>query len=296
MKNSYLAGVFLAFISGIIWGFSGVCGEYLFTNKHFDPFWLTSVRLLASGLILFAIVFTKSKFKVFAIFSDRSALFDLGLYAVLGLALCQLTYYFTISYSNAAIATTLQYTAPAMIMIFVCIKERNFPTFREFIALVFATSGIFFFATHGNFQNLVISKEALIIGLLSALCVVIYSIAPIKISQKYGTNAVLALGLIMSGGVFWIFYAIFGGEILPSIDFSAFLVICAIVFLGTICGFSLYMIAVNFIGPKRASLVASIEPLMAALFGHFWLGSKFVFFDYLGFTLIILCAVLLSKK
>lgn len=296
MQSVYFKGLFFALASGVIWGFSGVCGEYLFTQKNFDPFFLTCIRLFLSGLILFCIVFMRQKRKIFAIFNDKKAKFDLLIYSIFGLALCQLTYYLTISYANAAVATTLQYTAPAMIMLWVCFKERSKPSFREFLALICASFGIFLFATHGDFGNFIISKKALIIGLLSAFCVVIYSISPISINKKYGTNSVLAIGLLLSGGFFCLIYPFFNSQNHIIIDISTIIAICGIVFLGTICGFSFYLYGVNFIGPKRASLIASIEPLMAAFFGYIWLGTKFVFYDFLGFFLIILCTILLSKK
>ena len=43
-------------------------------------------------------------------------------------------------------------------------------------------------------------------------------------------------------------------------------------------------------------MIACIEPLSAAFFGYFGLGTKFVFWDFLGFVLIISCIFLLSKK
>ena len=51
-------GVIFTLAGGCLWGLSGSCGQYLFTNYHVNPSWLTVVRMLVAGvsLILFALL------------------------------------------------------------------------------------------------------------------------------------------------------------------------------------------------------------------------------------------------
>lgn len=289
--SAHFKGILFGLASGIFWGLSGVSGEYLFKIKHFDPVFLTSFRLFISGLIMF--VFMNRKSRIFNILKDKKSIYEFLFFAAFGLGLCQLTYYLTIHYSNAAVATTLQYTAPAMIMLWVCLREKIWPSVREFAALICAILGVFLFSTHANLSFFIISKEALFIGLVSAVCVAIYSIAPIRINKIYGINSILSLGLIISGVAF---FAVFRNFNFPTIDIGVFWALIGVILIGTICGFSFYFISVSLIGPKKASLIASIEPAAAALFGYALLGTKFVFYDILGFFLIILCTILISKK
>lgn len=295
-KNSYLAGVLFAFFGGVAWGLSGASGEYLFKYKDIDPQWLVSIRLLVSGISLFImLIFYKKKrfFQFFQIFKDKKSLLLLFIYGIIGLMLCQLTYFVAIRLSNAAIATVLQYTAPAFIIILVALREKKPPKKIEILALILAMFGVFFLATHGKFSfNLPVS--AVIIGLISAICVVIYSLVPISLNKKYGTASALCFGLIIGGisiGLFtqnvWSFDHID--------DMTSRFALFGVIFFGTIIAFSFYMLGLNLIGPSRASLIASIEPVSAAIFSHLWLGTQFVFMDYLGFFLILSCTFLLSK-
>lgn len=48
MSNK-LKGIIFTLIGGSLWGFSGVCGQYLFQIKNIDPQWLSAWRLFASG-------------------------------------------------------------------------------------------------------------------------------------------------------------------------------------------------------------------------------------------------------
>lgn len=290
-KQQHFLGIILAFLGGIFWGLSGVSSQYLFEQKAVSPEWLVSIRLLVSGLVLFSLVYFYKGIRIFDVFKEKSSVFMLLIYSIFGLLLCQYTYFVAIDLSNAAIATVLQYTAPAFIMLLVSFNEKKIPKFIEITALVSAMSGVFLLATHGNF-NLNLPLNALIIGLLSAICVVIYSISPIKLNKTYGTATILSLGLII-GGIFSAIFTKFwqlGGVS----DISGILAVISVVFFGTILAFGLYMLGLNIIGPTKASLIASIEPVSAALFANLWLKVEFVTMDYIGFFLILLCTAMLS--
>ena len=48
-KNSEkqkIRGFLFALFGGILWGFSGTCGQYLFTFEDLDSEWLTVTRML----------------------------------------------------------------------------------------------------------------------------------------------------------------------------------------------------------------------------------------------------------
>ncbi|WP_033916952.1 DMT family transporter [Campylobacter sputorum] len=294
MQNLYISGVFYAFFGGIFWGFSGACGQYLFMYKNVDPVWLTGVRLLGAGICLFVLMIIKQKRDIFKIFTNKSSLFQLMIYSFFGLMLCQYTYYETIKHSNVAIATILQYTAPAMIMILACLWYKKLPSIKEFFALICASIGLFLIATHGNLDKLIIDIYPFTIGVISALCVVIYSISPININKKYGTLITLSWGLLISGIIF--FVASNSYKVLQITDIYSFLGVCGVIFFGTILAFSFYMRGVDIIGPTKASMIASIEPISAMIFSYFWFGVKFVLLDYIGVFLILLCTILVSKK
>ena len=67
-----------------------------------------------------------------------------------------------ISYSNAGTATVLQHTGPVLILAYLCIRTLKPPKKREVVAIVFALAGTFILATHGNFHEMVLTKQALV--------------------------------------------------------------------------------------------------------------------------------------
>ena len=51
-KKERIQGTFLTIAGGILWGISGVCGQFLFQNKEVTASWLVPIRLVIAGLLL----------------------------------------------------------------------------------------------------------------------------------------------------------------------------------------------------------------------------------------------------
>ena len=292
--NYYLLGFSLTFIGGILWGFSGVCGQYLFNNKEIVANWLVPNRLFFSGLILILYSAYKMPKKLFKPILDYKLYPAFLMFSLLGLMLTQYYYFYSIELSNAAISTVIQYSAPAMILAIVCLNEKRFPKIKEFVALILAILGVIILATHGNLNSLVISKKALIYALLSAVCVCFYNFVPKKLNQKYPLILTLGWAMLFGGIVLGLWTKVW--SLKGIYDISGFLALLGVIFFGTVLAFSFYLLGVKIIGAAKASLIAAIEPVSSALFAHFWLKTQFAFLDLVGFVLIICCILLLAKN
>ena len=84
----------------------------------------------------------------------------------------------TLYYGNAAVATVLQYMAPALIVIFLAIFRHRWPQRQELIAVILSLVGIVLLVTNGNLAQLQISEKTLFFGILSALGLVAYTLIP----------------------------------------------------------------------------------------------------------------------
>ncbi len=296
-KNIKL-GVFLTLLGGAFWGFSGVCGEFLFTQKGISAAWLVPHRLIISGaamLAFFAVRFAaRGQFaRLFAPLSPRHAASVLA-FALLGLMMVQFSYFRAIELSNAAIATVIQYSAPIFILAVVCWRERRRPSWRELAALVLAVGGVFFLATHAQLSRLVISPLALFWCAASAVCVVFYNLCALREREEFGVGLVLAWGLFIAGVVLCGALRVWrlGGVT----DAAGAAAVFGVIFFGTICAFGLYLKGVELIGAARASFIAAVEPVSAAVVGAVWLGTRLGGWDALGFVMILACVWLLGRR
>ena len=167
--NKNTRGILCTLLGGAFWGFSGACGEYLFTNYQVASAWLTTVRMLGAGVVLTTFSLLTKRGRALDIWKVRVDAAQLVIFALLGLAFSQYTYLASIDHSNAGTATVLQYLSPVMIMAVLCVMERKKPRVSELIALVLAVAGVFLLATHGDFSNLAATGKAVAVGILSAV-------------------------------------------------------------------------------------------------------------------------------
>ena len=77
---------------------------------------------------------------------------------------------------------------------------------------------------------------------------------------------------------------------------AGWLLIAAIVVLGTVVSFSLFAQGIHDAGPVRSSILSVTEPVSAAILAFFWLGTQFTAADLLGFAAILATVFLLAKN
>ena len=292
VQRKSLFGIAATLFGGCLWGVSGAVGQYLFQFHSVSANWLVPYRLLTAGTILLLYYTIKAPKQVFAVWRTNRNAIELLLYAVMGMMMCQYAYFLTIQWSNAGTATVLQYAAPTILMLIVCISSRKFPARSELAAVLCATAGVFFLATHGQFDTLVISPRALIMGLFSAVSCVCYNLLPRKLLQQFPATLILGWGMLIGG--FVLLFAAQPWRYPVALNLQICLCFCVIVLLGTIVSFGLYMTGLNRIGPTKACLYACIEPVSASVLSTVWLGDPFAPIDLLGFALILSTVFLLA--
>lgn len=293
-ENNKILGIIYALLGGIAWGISATSGQYLMRFDNIDSKWLTVVRLIVSGVVLLIIGFTTNRQNAIKAIKDKRDFKKLIIFGIFGLVVCQYTYLTAIYYTNAGTATVLQYLGPIMIVIYVCIKALRLPTKIEVISIAMAIFGTFILATHGKFGELIISREGLFWGLLSALGLVLYTLLPGDLISKYGSIIVTGYGMLIGGIV--LFFGIRAWEYSITITGPILLGLFGIVGLGTIVAYTLYLKGVSMIGPVKASLIACIEPVSAVFFSSLLLKTPFERIDLIGIALILTAVIFLSKN
>ena len=294
MRQNTIKGVFCTVFGGILWGFSGTCGQYLFMNYGMDARWLTTVRMVGAGVILLFVGFLRERENMAAIWKDRKDVLRLILFAVCGLLFCQFAYMQAISYSNAGTATILQYTGPVMIMVITCVMSGKLPNKKEVTAIILALCGPFLLATHGDISSMVLTKEGLTWGLLAAVGVSLYTMLPVELIRKWGSIPVVGYAMLIGGLVLGI-----GGRVwnyAVPLDLSGAAAMAAIVLIGTVIAFTMYLSGVKEIGAVKGSMLSSTEPVSATVFMVLWLHSKFELIDLAGFVCILTTVFLLAKE
>ena len=292
-KPNPVRGVLCTLIGGCCWGFSGNCGQYLFNVHGVDPQWLTVIRMITAGLITVGIVAARDKQKLIDCAKNKHDRIMMLVYGVFGLLLSQYTYLEAINATNAGTATVLQYIGPVLVMVLVCFSGRRLPKRHEALSIVLVIVGTFLLATHGNPNTVVINPAGLFWGLFAACTLVLYTLLPKSIAPKYGAFMTTGLGTLIGGIAFFII--VHPWPLTGDLPLSGWLAVAGMIIVGTVIAYPLYVQGVNDVGPVKASMLASVEPVSAAVISAVWLKSEFEAMDIVGFVCIITTVFLLAK-
>lgn len=277
-------GIMLVLISGIMWGISGILGQYIFLNSDMDSIQLTIIRQFVSGVLLLLISAIKKDEKLFSVWRSGKKFCSFIFFTLTGILGVQLTYFLAIEYSNAATGTVIQFTYIIMILIYTAIVLHNKPQICETIAVICAFCGIFLIATHGQINSLAVSKESLIWGLSSAVCFTIYCLYPQKLYNEFGLINVIGWGSVLAS----ILLAVATGTYsFPKISADIMLLSVAVAIIGSLFPFVLYGMGIGILGSVKASLFVTVEPITSAILTWLCFKTRFVVQDIMGFVLIL---------
>ena len=289
-----LRGMTLASLASSLWAVSGISGEILFKKFNFSSDWLVSTRTLISGILLFLIVIFIEKKSVLKPLKNKRDCAGIILFGTAGMYLVQYTYFKTIELSNVSFATILQFTAPFFIFIYESIKNKKVPAVSTVILLFMTILGVIFIATKGNFSNLSVSLEALLLGIISAIMIAFYSTYPKKLLKKYGSITVVGWGMIVGSIISNVIHPIW--KIEGDVNTQSIIQVMIVVILGTSIAYLIYIASLNYISSSLAGILTAFEPVLAAILSVAIFGLKFSFIELIGFLLVFVSIFILEKR
>lgn len=209
-------------------------------------------------------------------------------------ALCMManscSYLVCINLTNSATATVLQTLGLVMLMIYACVRAKRAPKTREIVGLVLALAGTFLLATGGDPTKLSMPLDGLLWGLFTAVAYAFYTAVPAGALKRWGSPVVNAFAMGISGIILAV--VVRPWEHIPVLDAMGLFWFFIVIFVGTFLAFALYLQGVKDLGPLRASMLGTSEPIAATVFSVFWLGTVFAPTDFIGFALIIVMVYL----
>ena len=281
-----LRGMLLASLASSFWAISGISGEILFKQFNFSSDWLVSTRTLMSGILLFMIVIFIKKKSILRPLKNKWDSMGIILFGVAGMYLVQ--------YTNVSFATILQFTAPFFIFIYESIKSKKVPAVSTVILLFMTILGVVFIATKGNFSNLSVSLEALLLGVISAIMIAFYSTYPKKLLKKYGSITVVGWGMIIGSIISNVIHPIW--KIEGNVNVKSMIQVIIVVILGTSIAYLIYIASLNYISSSLAGILTAFEPVLAAILSVAIFGLKFSFIEIVGFVLVFVSIFILEKR
>ncbi|WP_027370813.1 DMT family transporter [Desulfovermiculus halophilus] len=218
---------------------------------------------------------------------DMPALF---LFALTGVTLFYGSFQLSVQSGGAALAAVLLYTAPAWVAIMARVFYMEPLTYVKLAAVALTIVGVACISLGNKGMDGNVSISAVLFGLTAGFCYSMYYVLGKPFSKGY-TAPNLFLFLLPVGSLL----------LLPFVSFvhktpTAWAALAAIAFVCTYCAYHSYYAGLKLLQAARASIVATLEPVAAAVVAYFWWGETFSFLGWLGAASILIGVVLTIQE
>lgn len=306
--SRFAIGVVCALVGATLWGFSGACTQYLFAHAAVSPAFITMVRMLGAGTLFLVLLAVRRRDTLKAMLRDRRTVASLAVFGIAGLFACQLTYIMVIGFTNAGTATVLQSLNIVFVLVATCLIMRRGPRVMELCGMACALVATLLIATKGDLGAINMPLAGLVWGLVNAGTVAFYVMYPKKLFARWGSMPVTGVGMFVGGIAALAVWAGLGAAgvgagggaaaapMVPVLSPDCVFVLVLIVVVGTFGAFGLYLNGVSIVGGVKGSLLGAVEPVSATMFSALWLGTAFVWADWVGLVLMVATVFLVTLK
>lgn len=286
-----LTGTLLVIASGILWGLMGIFVRSL-TTFGLSSMQIVSLRVTLAAVILAAMLAVKDR-RLFCIKpKDIWCFIGTGICSIAFFSFC---YFTTIKLTSLSAAAILLYTAPIMVTIMSAVLFKEKITVRKVIAALAAVSGCALVTGvfGGGFS---VSGMGILTGLGAAFGYALYSIfGRYAINRGYGSMTI----------TFWTFlFAAVGTLPLANIPDMAqkisasptsLIVTALMAVVVTVLPYLCYTAGLDRIESGKASVIASVEPVMATVVGAVVFHEGLTLSAAAGIILVIASIFLLKE-
>ncbi|MCP3925467.1 MAG: EamA family transporter [Desulfobacterales bacterium] len=261
------------------WGLIGIFSSIAF-SEGMEPlevgFWRASIAWVCFAIHAFVKKDTHIERKDIPLFV---------IFGIFGVSIFYISYLIAVKTGGAAFASVLLYSAPAWVIFISLFFYKEKLTIIKLTAVVLIFLGVFLISRTGGNNSVSIGWIAILSGLTSGFCYSLYYTMGKYFSKKYSsTNLflyVLPIGVL---------------GILPFVDFThktplAWCSLVSVAVLSTFIANYCYYQGLKHLEAGRASIVATLEPIIAAITAYIFLGEYFTPMGYLGTFLILIAVV-----
>lgn len=290
MRNKSLS-TFLVVLAAVTWGSIGLFTRLL-DAAGINTFQSVSIRATVTAIALAAILaFTNPK-------GFLVKLRDLPIFAlcgVLSITINNTCYFYSIKYSGMSTAAVLLYTAPIFVTIMSLFVYREKLNHVKITALVMTFAGcILVSMTSGGEAGF--SWLGIIFGLVSGLCYALYTMISKRLMTSYSPLTVAVYifvfasisSFVTSNPVECVKAVVENGQVMNALGLGV---------ISSAIPYFAYNAGLLNMAPSNAAIIATLEPVVAALIDIFFFKSyDSLLFKVLGMVFVVGAVIYLNLK
>lgn len=291
-RKKLLLGTILVLLAGILWSTVGIYVRRL-RAAGLNTWDITLVRMSVSVMAMTAYLVPFHRERLRIRWKDLWIFAGAGILSLLCMNYC---YSESIQVSSLAVAGTLLYTAPIFVMLMSLLFFRERMTARKVFALLLAFAGCALVSGIAG-GSLSLTPKALLLGLGSGFSYALYSIfGRAALDRKYDSWTITFYAFLF-GTLGCALFADPGTIVhAAAADYTLLL---PMALLGITTGFAaylLYTIGLTHLEPGRASIIASLELVSAAVLGILVFHESIDLWGIVGIALLLGAVVSLNIR
>ena len=290
MQKRALGSKLLILLAGALWGCMGLFVRPL-NERGLSSWDIVFLRAFLTMIFMGVFIFVKDKSLFRIKLKDIWCFLGTGLLSIVFFNLC---YFKEITITSLSVAAILLYTAPAFVMVIsaFCFKEKLTKIklsslFISFIGLAFVTGVI------GGTET--ITAKALFIGLGAGLGYALYSIFSRYALERGYSSMTISFYTFLFASCGTVLFAE-PGKVWDVSSGSIKLIILSVAFVlvSTVIPYLVYTQGLKRVENGQASIIASVEPVVATLNGIIWFHEDRNWSIAVG-VILVLCGIVLSN-
>lgn len=283
---------YLMTIAGAVcWGLIGLFIAPLYA-RGFTAWDVVAIRGIFSFLLLFMVMMMFYRDQLRTRFKDHLFFACAGIFS---LAFFNFFYFEVFSRSNLSLAVTLLYTGPLFVMILSRIFFKELLTVRKVLALGFAIVGCALVVGLLPFGTESIPGKTLLMGVLSGFCYALYSIFTKPVTKRYSALTITTYTFFYMGLFMMLTSDVWRkNDAFQHMDVWVAALLLALV--STVAAYVLYTSGLKYLEAGKASILATIEPIIAVFIGVLFLGDYLRLLQVMGIIFVLYSAILVVGR
>jgi len=281
-------GILFIILSAISFGIMPILAKLSYRGGA-NTYTTLFLRFFFAAIMLFYYL----KSKGISLKLARKQLFLVIIIGVFGFTLSSISLFMSYNYISIGMATMIVYTYPAIVTLlsYMFYKEKIYP--RKIVSLTISTIGIFVLIDRG-------SVSFNLIGIiLAGIAAVMYSLYVLGASHKEFrviNSYVLTFYISCASAIMMFLAAITTGNFNMHISFYALVAILLLALISTTVALMAFLEGVRIIGPSKASILSTIEPIVALTLGIIILREPISARIIIGSIMIVTSVVILTTE
>ncbi|WLR52065.1 EamA family transporter [Bacillus tianshenii] len=278
-------------LGAILWGIIGIFVQGLLTYG-FTPLEITALRVVSASLLILCYLLVKNKQKLKIHWQDTRYFIGTGILSIVFFNWCLFT---AMRETSIAVASILLYTAPAFVTVLSRFFFKEWLTPRKITALLVTFIGCAFVIGVAPYGVSSISTAGLLAGLGAGFGYALYSIFGKFALAKYDSYTVTAF-TFFTAAVFLLPLTQLWTKANTLADPLVWVYVLGLGLFSTVLAFLLYTTGLSRIESSRASIVATIEPVTAALVSVIIFQEQLNLWQVAGIGMVLSAVILVQER